>query len=44
LDVSSFALSDGDPLKTIIACSGEALKQGFILYRQAKPEKTPPVH
>ncbi|MGV8123831.1 MAG: hypothetical protein AB2L14_29125 [Candidatus Xenobiia bacterium LiM19] len=41
--IRTFALSDGDPFKTILACSGEALKQGYIFYKQVKPEKTTPV-
>jgi hypothetical protein len=35
--IRTYALSDGDPMKTILACTGEALKQGFIFYRQVKP-------
>jgi hypothetical protein len=40
--VRTFALSDGNLPKTLIACAGEAMKQGYIFWRSAKDKESHP--
>jgi hypothetical protein len=41
--VRTFALSDGSIPKTLFACTGEALKQGYIFWKSARDRDSQPV-